>query len=556
MMNPAAYPRAIMIRRLSTAADALRRVLVNPDIRRALVAWMLGYAGDWSWLVALWVYTYQTSGVLAVGILGLGRTLPAAILSPALSTLTDRLPRHRVLLVIHLGRATLIGTAALAVASGMPPFVVYAIAPLDALLGVLHRPTHMPLMPALARSPEELVASNVASSTFEGIGTLIGPALGGLLVAYATPAWGFGVPALLFATAAASVSGIRPAQALRRNAARIGLVDTFFGGIRALVEHPQAGLVVGLFWAQIIVRGLLNVLLVVAAIELLGVGEQGVGYLNSAIGAGGFIGVLATVTLVSRRQMALPFATGLVLWGTPILLIGLLPFAPAAVVFLAVLGLGNAVLDIAGFTIMQRSVPNAVRGRVFGVLESGVMLGTGIGSGLAPLLLAALGIRGALVATGLILPTLAVATWRWVSQADADAVIPERELALLRGVPILAPLPMTVLEQVASDLVSVSYADGDVIIREGDPGDRFYILDSGKVEVMQAGQPVRELVRGDSFGEIALLRDVPRTASVMAVGPVEVCALDHDAFVAAVSGDVQSRRAAEAVMRERADGRS
>jgi MFS family permease len=540
-----------MIQRLATAGDALRRVLINPDIRRAQLAWMLGYAGEWSWLVALWVYAYQTSGVVAVGILGLARTVPAAILSPALSTITDRLPRHRVLLTIHLGRATLVGIAALAIVTGLPPLVVYVIAPLDAFLGVLHRPTHMSLLPALARSPEELVASNVASSTFEGIGTLAGPALGGLLVAYATPAWGFAAPAVAFATAALSVSGIRPAQALRRSVRHEGLVATLFGGIGALVAYPRAGLVVSLFWAQIIVRGLLNVLLVVAAIELLHVGEQGVGYLNSAIGAGGFLGVLATVTLVARRHMAPSFAIGLVLWGTPILLIGLLPWAPAAVLFLAVLGLGNAVLDVAGFTIMQRSVPNAMRGRVFGVLESGVMLGTGIGSGLAPLLLALLDIRGALIATGLLLPVLAAVTWRWVARADADAVIPERELALLRGVPMLAPLPMTVLEQVAGDLAEVSYADGQPIIREGEVGDRFYILASGRTSVTSGGEERPELGPGDSFGEIALLRNVPRTASVVAIGPVEAFALDRDAFCGAVSGDLRSSRAADDVVERR-----
>lgn len=545
-----------MLQRLAVAVDALRRVLVNPDIRRALVAWMLGYAGEWSWLVALWVYAYQTSGVVAVGVLGLARTLPAALLSPALSAITDRLPRHRVLLAIHLGRATLIGLAALAIVAGLPPLVVYAIAPLDALLGVLHRPTHMPLMPALARSPEELIASNVASSTFEGIGTLIGPALGGLLIAYTTQAWGFAIPALVFGMAALSVSGIHPAQPLRREERRGGVLATLFGGIRALTEYPRAGLVVGLFWAQIIVRGLLNVLLVVAAVELLSVGEQGVGYLNSAIGAGGFLGVLATVTLVSRRRMAGPFAIGLVLWGTPILLIGLLPWAPAAVLFLAVLGLGNAVLDVAGFTIMQRSVPNAMRGRIFGVLESGVMLGGGIGSVIAPLLLALLDIRGALIATGLILPTLAVVTWRWVARSDADAVIPERELAILRGVPMLAPLPMTILEQVAGDLAVRTYRDGEPIIQQGEVGDRFYILTAGRAEVVQDGHRRREMGPGESFGEIALIRDVPRTASVVAVGPVEAFALDCSAFLAAVCGDMRSSSAAEEVVRERlADAR-
>jgi hypothetical protein len=276
-----------------------------------------------------------------------------------------------------------------------------------------------------------------------------------------------------------------------------------------------------------------------------------VGWLNSAIGAGGFLGVLATVTLVARPRMAPSFAVGLILWGTPILLIGLLPWAPAAVLFLAVLGLGNAVLDVAGFTIMQRSVPTALRGRVFGVLESGVMLGTGIGSGLAPLLLALLDIRGALIATGLILPTLAAVTWHWVARADADAVIPERELALLRGVPMLAPLPMTILEQVAGDLAEVAYADGQPIIREGEAGDRFYILASGRTSVTSDGEQRPELGPGDSFGEIALLRNVPRTATVVALGPVEAFALERDAFCAAVSGDLRSSRAAAAVVERR-----
>jgi hypothetical protein len=540
-----------MFRRLSTAADALGRVLANPDIRRAQVAWMLGIAAEWSWLVALWVYAYRTDGVVAVGVLGLARTLPAAILSPVLSTITDRLPRHRVLLAIHLGRASLVGLAALAVATGLAPVVVYAIAPLDALLGVLHRPTHLPLMPALARSPEELVATNVASSTFEGIGTLAGPAIGGVLVASAAPAWGLAVPAALFAAAAISVSGIRAPQALRREVIHSGLLATLFGGVNALIEHPRAGLVVGLFCAQVVVRGLLNVLLVVAAVNLLGIGEQGVGYLNSAIGAGGFIGVLVTVTLVARRSMGAPFGAGLLLWGLPILLIGLLPSAGAAVIFLAVLGLGNAVLDVAGFTIMQRTVPNALRGRVFGVLESGVMLGTGIGSGLAPVLLLALGVRGALIATGLVLPVLAIVSWRRLARIDADAVIPERELDLLRGVPMLAPLPMTVLEQVAGDAVTVAYAAGETIIRQGEAGDRFYILASGRAKVSSDGKRLAELEPGDSFGEIALLRNVPRTATVTAAAAVEALALDCEAFVGAVAADRRSLHAAEVVVKRR-----
>jgi MFS family permease len=539
-----------MIRSLGVAFSALRRVMANPDIRRALFAWMLGWGSEWAWLVALWVYAYNQSGVVAVGVLGLARTLPAALLAPALSTITDRLPRHRVLLGVHIGRAVTVSLVAVAVTAGLP-LVVYLLAPIDALFGVLHRPTHAPLLPALARSPDELVASNVASSTFEGIGTLVGPIVGGLLIAYAAPVWGFVVAASGFALAALVISGVRPAQAVRFHPDRPDLLHTMFGGLRALRDYPSAGLVVGLFTSQIVVRGLLNVLVVIAAVDLLRIGQEGVGYLNSAIGAGGFIGALAAVSLVGRTRMAPSFTAGLVLWGTPILLIGLIPVAGPAILCLGILGLGNAILDVSGFTLLQRTVPNAVRGRVFGVLEAAVMLGTGFGSVLAPPLVLVVGSRGALIVTGALLPLLAVLTWHWVSRADERGVIPERQLALLRGVPMLAPLPMTVLEQVAGDLVAVRYPDGAPIIRQGDVGDRFYMLAEGKATVTIDGRVVQRFGPGDWFGEIALLRDVPRTASVTAVGPVLAYALERDPFLAAISGDRQSRVAADAVVQKR-----
>lgn len=249
--------------------------------------------------------------------------------------------------------------------------------------------------------------------------------------------------------------------------------------------------------------------------------------------------------------MAPAFATGLVLWGLPILMIGLLPRPIVAAVLLAVLGLGNAVLDVAGYTIVQRSVPNAVRGRVFGVLEALVMLGLGVGSILAPILVRLLGPGGALVATGALLPSLALLTWRWVARADAAGVIPARELRLLRGVPLLASLPMTVLEQVAGDLVPPHFSAGEPIITQGQVGDRFYIVTLGETVAVVDGHEVRRMGPGDAFGEIALLRAVPRTATITAVTDVEGYALDREHFLAAVTGDHLSRRAADAVVEER-----
>jgi len=536
---------------IRTAVAAVRRVVASPDMRRAALAWMLAWAAEWAWLVALFVFAFATGGLPTVGLVGLIRTLPAAVLAPALSSLTDRLPRHRLLLALHAGRAALLAAAALTVAADGPAPLVYAIAALDGLLAVLHRPTHMALLPALARSPEDLVAANAGSSTVEAIGILVGPAVGGVLVAVGIPALTFAMPAVLLAGAALSVAGIAPAQRLRQTEGRRGIWTTLLGGVGTLVRHRQAGLMVALFGSQTLVRGVLSVLIVVAAIDMLGLGEQGVGYLNAAIGAGGLIGAFFAMMLVTQARMAPWVLIGLVAWGAPIALMGLLPVPAVAFAALAAVGVGNAVLDVAGFSLLQRIVPNEVRGRVFGVLEALVMLTVGLGAIIGPPLVAALDVRGALVATGLVLPILALAAARMVLAADRLAVVPERELALLRAVPMFRVLPLTVLEQIAGDLVPVAFDRGATVMHQGDVADRFYVIADGELEVRVDDRVVRCMRVGESFGEVALLRDVRRTASVVAVTEIEAFALERDSFLAAVTGDRQSMDAAEAVVGER-----
>jgi predicted MFS family arabinose efflux permease len=420
------------------------------------------------------------------------------------------------------------------------------------MLAVLHRPTHMSLMPSLARSPEDLVAANVASGTLEGLGILAGPIVGGLMLATGHPALPFAVPAAAFAVAAAIVLGVRPTGVAARPVGRAGgPAAMMLSGLRAVRAHPHAALMLGLFGLQTLVRGLLSVLLVVLAIELLRIGEEGVGFLNAAIGAGGLVGAISAIALVGRDRLAPPVLLGLLLWGLPILLIGLAPAAAVAFVALAVLGAGNAVLDIAGFTLLQRLVPNDARGRVFGLLEAMVMLTVGVGAALAPLLVELAGARLALVVTGLLLPVAALATWPWMRSSDRFALVPARELALLRGVPMLGALPMTAVEELACRMQSRSFVAGSRIVTLGEVGDRFYVLASGEAEVSMPGHQTHRLGPGESFGEIALLRDVRRTATVTAMDEVETLAIDRDVFVAAVSGDRLSLDAADAQIRDR-----
>jgi cyclic nucleotide-binding protein/MFS transporter len=357
--------------------------------------------------------------------------------------------------------------------------------------------------------------------------------------------------AVLFVGSAFLVARVGAEGGRRRPGGRAGILREALAGFRVLAADAHARLLIGLFIAQTFVRGLLNVLIVLTALELLDLGDSGVGFLNAGFGAGGLLGAFAALALVARRRLAHPFAAGLILWGVPIALIGVWPHEWVALLALALVGCGNSVLDVAGFTLVQRIVDDAVLGRVFGVLETGSYAGVGLGAILAPALVALTGIRGALVATGLILPSLALVFWRALDRINDRVVVPERELELLARMPIFSPLPPASLERLAMNLVPIRRGSGETIVREGETGDRFYVVAAGELEVTVAGTPTGRLTAGDAFGEIALLRDVPRTASVTTRTDVELYGLDRSAFVSAVTGSTASSAAAEELIEGR-----
>jgi MFS family permease len=525
-------------------------MLANPDLRRLELAWGCFYVGDWAHVVALSVYAYRNGGSLAVGVVGLLRMLPSAFAVPFASLLIDRFPRHRVLVLVHAARAVTLVVGAALIAAGGAPAAVYAAASLAALAATPFRPAHWALLPALARTPGELVAANVSSSTIESVGTVLGPILGGVVLALWSPAAAFVLSAVLFVGSASLVARVG-AEGGRRRANGAGILREALAGFRSLGADAHARLLIGLFIAQTFVRGLLNVLIVLTALELLGLGGSGVGFLNAGFGAGGLVGAFAALTLVARRRLAYPFAAGLILWGAPIALIGIWPHEWVALLALAFVGGGNSVLDVAGFTLVQRIVDDAVLGRVFGVLETGSYAGVGLGAILAPALVALTGIRGALVVTGLILPSLALVFWRALDRINDRVVVPKRELELLARMPIFSPLPPATLERLAMNLVLIRRGSGETIVREGETGDRFYVVAAGELEVTVAGTPTGLLIAGDAFGEIALLRDVPRTATVTTRTAVELYGLDRTAFVSAVTGSTASSTAADELI----DGR-
>jgi predicted MFS family arabinose efflux permease len=447
---------------------------------------------------------------------------------------------------------TLVAAAAVVFADG-PVWIVYVLSGLVAVTSTAFRPAQAALVPSLARTPQELTAANVVATTIESAGIFIGPALGGFLLAVSSTGVVFLVTAATFVWSAALVLRItpKPAPKAKEGAPREPFLAHAAGGFRAIAGDRGLRVLVGLFAAQTFVMGALSVLVVVASIEVVGLGRSGVGILNSALGVGGLLGAVAAAAFVGRERLAAGFALGIMLWGLPIALIGIWPSAVLAVVMLGCVGVGNTIVDVAGMTLLQRSAADDVLARVFGVLESLIVGSIALGAAAAPLLIAGVGARGALIVTGAFLPVLVALTGRRLAVIDSAATPPLARVELLRAIPIFAPLPAPALERTASRLVPVHASAGTEIIRTGEPGDRFYIVESGEVEIVPEGQPQSLHGPGAYFGEIALLRDVPRTATVRARTDVDLLALARDDFLAAVSGEPESRQAAEMVVLSR-----
>jgi len=535
--------------RVRASFRALGAVFASAPLRRLQLAWVGSILGGWAYLVALGVYAYEEGGATAVGIVGLIRLVPAALVAPFSASLVDRFSRVTTMIVSDVVRfALMIGAAAVIAADGPSP-IVYALVALTTIAGTVFRPAKAALLPSLVSSPAQLTAANVASSTLESIGTFLGPALGGLLLAVTSPAVVFAANGVTFLWSAALVLGLRGLEEPRKrpepDPGGESQGDGVLAGIATIVREPTLRTLVGLYATQTLVAGALNVLVVVTAFELLGLDAAGVGLLYAAVGVGGLIGGFVALVLSSRGRLARDFAFGLALFGLPLAVLGGLPFAVIAVVALGVLGIGNSIVDVNALTIMQRAVPDTVLGRALGALD-GLLIGTlGLGALLAPVLIDLVGPEAALVITGAVLPVLALVTRPRLRAIDRMSSAPEAT-GLLRGVPLLASLPESLLERLARESTSVEIQAGVPIVREGEPGDRFYVVRSGQVSILG-----RTFGPGEAFGEIALLRNVPRTATAVAVTDVELVALEREPFVAAVTGHAPSAAAADTVIAAR-----
>lgn len=526
---------------------ALRTVLAARVLRRSLLAFLVFNTAEAAVWVATLVFAYDYGGTTAAAFACLAQLLPAAAVAPVAASMGDRAPRERMLAWIYYAQSAMMAlTVALFMVGAAPPLILVGVV-LVSMTFSFTRPVYLASLPAFAATPAQLTAANSVSAMVESLAALLGPAVAAGIVALEGPSEVFEVFAVGLLLAAllvyqATRADVGVATAERR---KISLTD-WSESLEEVRARPAGRLLLSYFGVAYMLVGMADVLAVVLAFEILTLGPSGPGILISAIGFGGLAGAAVSILLAGQRRLGPVMAGALLVFGVAFALAGLTSHLLWAILLLAAAGAGQSVLDVAARTLLQRSVDEDVLARVFGLQEGLMLLALAAGALVVPMLVSLAGPSGAFVVAGLMLPLLAAATWRSLKAVDAEAPALPKSLSLLLRVPMFGYLPVPVIERVASRCVAVTFAAGEPVIRQGDHGEHFYVVESGQLDVTVDGQRRPSLGPGDGFGEIALMHDSPRTASVRAVTAARLWMLDRETFLATITS---SRRAKVAAAR-------
>ncbi len=518
----------------------------NTALLRVLAAYLLFILTEYAVWIAMLVFAYNRGGTAVAGLVAVAQLAPAAVVAPVAASLADR--RSPVVMLAGGYLAQVAGMAGTAAAIGAgAPLAAYAAAVFASTAVTITRPAQSALIPSLAATPDQLTAANVVAGWPEAAGAAAAGLLVGVLISLAGVGSVFAVCAGLGLAAALLVAGLRATSLAAEadadsDASTTGVAE----GLRLAVRQPRLRLMLALLTADAVVVGALDLLVVILALTVLGRPPSWAGYLEFAFGAGAVLAATVSALLVGRRLGGPILAAALGFSGA-LAAVAFGPGLAGTVALLAVAGAGHCLLGVATRTLLQRSVPPRLIGRIFGVLEGFTMAGLAVGALLVPALAHLGGSRLAVLGVAAVLPLAAVAGGRAVFRLDAGIAVPVVEIALLRSLPLFAELPAPAIEGLAAALRPVRLEAGAVLIRQGDPGDAYFAIAAGELDAEQDGHFLGRYGRGDGVGEIALLRAVPRTATVTAHTAATVYQLDRDLFLTAVLGHAPTRRQAEGI---------
>ncbi|MDA8026193.1 MAG: MFS transporter [Actinomycetota bacterium] len=406
---------SVIRKEIQSSKLAITNVFTNKAMRRLFIAFAGSIIGDGVFSLSAIVFAFRNGGASAVGILAIVRYLAIATASPITSTFADQYDRKGVMVVSDLVRLVLVSLAAVVVGIHGSKWLVYALVVAVGVAGTAFRPSQGSILPLLALRTEEIAGANVVSSTIESVGFFAGPALAGFLLAFTNVSFSFAFDAATFVWSLLFVASIRMPNPEDRSSE---LAAHFENGEEAAAMKSQRFIyraiqgflliridgnvrtLVLLYILQCVVAGASAVFTVAIALQLLHIGNVGLGLMESLLGIGGLVGGFLALVLVERAHLAVDFALGVIVWAAPLILIAIFPSLLASLISMLLIGLANSVVDVNAITILQRIVPNEKLGRVLGALEAGTIAGMALGSLLMTLLIHWLGLRLGLALIG------------------------------------------------------------------------------------------------------------------------------------------------------------
>lgn len=527
--------------------------LGNADLVQFTIAYFLATMAELSFFVGALVYAYDHGGAGATGLAGVALLLPTAVVAAAAGAAAHRHHPARVRLWAYVIQTAMLAAAAMAAAADLPVAVVVGCCAIAACAYTYLGPACAVLLPAIVRSARELTVANVWIGGCESISLLSSGALATLLLALQGPALVLaGGAALTLVSTLMTIVHSRVEASLAGlcgTADDVGATRLMLRSLSDLRERPGASGVLAVAAGRYLLVGALDLVVVVLAIDELGFDDSGPGLLATGVGIGAVVNVLGSTLLVRRDRLAPLLTAALACLAIALVLLGIAPSPVAALVLLPIAGFCGALLSITSKMLLQRSVPPQALAGVFGAIELFAGIGMVTGSLITQALIAIAGVRAALVGVGVFFAILLALTWRSLRIADDSADIPVVAISLLRRLPAFAPLPPLELETVARAATEVAFTAGQVVMTEGEEGDRFYAVADGSFDIVAGGRHVGTAERGGCFGEVALLANVARTATVTATCHGSLLAIQRVPFLVAVTGSDSSRQAAWGVIR-------
>ncbi len=524
--------------------------LRHRDFRLLMTAFSTSVIGSWAYEVALAVWIFQETGSAGwVGAATIARFIPALSFSSYGGVLAERFERVKFMVTLDLASFLIMVVLAIEVASGAPVVLVIATAMLTSTINTAYEPAVVAMTPQLT-GERDLGSANALRNTIDNVCVIAGPGLGALLLLVGPPSLAISVDALTFLASAIAVSRIRarstPVDVT--DSGELGVFQQMLVGARAITSSTAATVLVAYGVVATFVYGMDTVLFVVLSRDVLGTGAEGFGYLLAGLGVGGVLAAGFVTRLGQRPQLGLVILVGMAAYCLPTLVF---LFASSPVLAFAVeivRGAGTLVVDVLAVTALQRLLPRDTLARVFGAFNTLLLLAVLLGAIVAPLLIG-VGLSTALWFSGLVIPAACLIGWPMLKQIDRQTVARLAALApkleLLKRCDLFADVSEGGLDQLAGAATDVDVDAGQIVIPEGAPADAFYVVVEGDLAVSARGEgtqvlPLGQLGAGDYFGEIGLIEQIPRTASVQAVTHSRLLRIDGEAFLAALTESAPS----------------